>query len=299
MVVREINLLSEVIRVRFLMLSVLIGVSSVALGVYEGVFNIFNSLLAIFTVFLMHVAVNSINSASDFRRGIDEETEKTPFSGGITTIVEGDFSYRKAVYVGLVSLLLTFPAYIYFSSIYSNVLMTIFFLSGAIVAAGYTDFFARVYLGEIAAGIGLGTLPILFIFYVQSGTITFNSILISALMFIPTFNLLLINEFPDLRVDRSKGRRNILILIGKKSSIYLFTMFNAIFLISVVFLILSNKFPVYLASLAIPAMIDMHNEKQMFNQDFNLEIHNLKLNVISVHLKFFLLGVSLILPTVI
>ena len=296
---QEIESVLEVTRSKFLKLSVLIGFSAASLGLYEGLFNPVNSLLGIFSLILMHGAVNCFNSASDYRTGIDRETEKTPFSGGISTLVDGDISYTKTVLIGSFSVLLTVPIFAYFSYVFSTEILATIFLSGLLIVTGYTDFFARNYMGEIVAGLGLGSLPFFLIFYVQSGIITSSSIMLSALMFIPTFTLLLINEFPDIEVDRKKGRKNIPILIGKKNAINLYIALKIVFATTIVYLAYNTSLPFLLILLAIPSLIALKVSFNIYRQEFEVELHHMKLNTVVVHSEFFLLGLLLIVSTLI
>ena len=299
MKIQYIKTLSEVTRSKFLLLSVLIGFSAVALGLYEGLFNLVNSLLALCALILMHIAVNCFNSASDYRTGIDKETEKTPFSGGITTLVEGNISYINTVLIGLLAITLTLPIFIYFSYYLDSLIVISIFLIGIIISAGYTDFFARNYMGEIVAGLGLGSLPFFLIFYVQSGKITSNSIYLSALMFIPTFTLLLINEFPDIDVDKKKGRKNIPILIGKKNAVYVHISSNIFLSVSMVYLAYATSLPLNIAILIFPSLLSLKISHNIYQNDFEVNLQDMKLNTLAVHSQFLFLGMLLIKSTLI
>ena len=64
-------------------------------------------------------------------------------------------------------------------------------LLGALCVLGYTDLLARIYLGEIFAGLGLGTLPVLGAALVQRGGLGPAAIAASIPPFFMTFNLLI------------------------------------------------------------------------------------------------------------
>jgi 1,4-dihydroxy-2-naphthoate octaprenyltransferase len=73
-------------------------------------------------------------------------------------------------------------------------------------------------LGEVAAGLGLGALPVAGTALVQAGQLGMTAVAASIPAFLMTFNLLLLNEFPDEEADRKGGRQNLVILLGRRSA---------------------------------------------------------------------------------
>ena len=287
--------LFEVIRGKFLILSVAVVFSASGLAFYEEVFSVQNTFLALISVVLMHIAVNSLNSASDYRTGIDSETEKTPFSGGIDTLVKERITYRKALITGFITLGLSMSILAYFAFIFESGLIIGLALAGTTTAIGYTDFFARNYMGEISAGLGLGSIAFFTVFYVQKGVFTANSILLSGIMFIPVFNLLLMNEFPDKEVDKRHGRKNIPMLIGKKNSILLHSLINTVLLVSIVLSSLYSILPIYVLYTALPVLICLKTAYRLKKQNYRVTVEEMKWNTIAVNLIFIILGLSMYL----
>lgn len=201
-------------RAKFLLLPVTLVAAGAAAAAYEGSFDLLNTLLALVGLTAMHVSVNSLNEYSDFRRGIDLATERTPFSGGSGTLPSGALPPSAALYLGLGAALLGLVIGIYFLSVFGWKLMPIFVL-GAVSVLGYSDLLARSYVGEVFAGLGLGTLPVLGTAMVQSGELGPAALAASIPPFFMTFNLLLLNEFPDEVADREGGRRNLVRLLGR------------------------------------------------------------------------------------
>lgn len=201
-------------RANFLLLPVTLVAVGAAAAAYDGAFDLTHTLLALIGLTAMHVSVNSLNEYSDFRRGIDLATERTPFSGGSGTLPSGALPASAALYLGLGAALLGLVIGVYFFSRFGSVLLPIFLL-GAISVLGYSDLLARAYVGEIFAGLGLGTLPVLGTAMVQGGELGPAAVAASIPPFFMTFNLLLLNEFPDEEADRGGGRRNLLRLLGR------------------------------------------------------------------------------------
>lgn len=290
---------AKIARVKFLVLSVLIAFTSISLAIYEGIFNPFHSLLGFLILILFHISVNSLNVARDYSSGIDAETEKTPFSGGVEVLTSGTLGYKSAVFVGLLSFGLSLPIFAYFWSKFNPWIVSAIFLSAITLVAGYTDIFARNLLGETSAGIGLGTLPVLSIFFFQKGSFSPSSILVSASMFIPTFNLLLLNEFPDIEVDGKHGRKNIPIVLGRKKAIGIYQLSNLIFIFTIASLVFMESIPVFTVFSIIPALISLKLGRDISENNHNVEIRHMKSNTILTHSIFLFTGVSLILSSII
>jgi len=195
-------------RAKFLLLPVTLVAVGAAAAAYNGTFHLIHTLLALVGLTAMHVSVNSLNEHSDFRHGIDLATERTPFSGGSGTLPSGALPASAALYLGLVAALLGLGIGIYFFSQFGLVLLPIFVL-------GYSDLLARAYVGEIFAGLGLGSLPVLGTAMVQGGELGIAAVGASIPPFFMTFNLLLLNEFPDEKADQEGGRRNLVRLLGR------------------------------------------------------------------------------------
>ena len=86
---------------------------------------------------------------------------------------------------------------------------------GAVSVLIYTQVFARTGVGEVFAGLGLGLLPVVGTALVQRGTIGPAAWAAGVPAFLMTFNLLLLNEFPDEKADRAGGRLNLVLLLGR------------------------------------------------------------------------------------
>lgn len=205
-----------VARAYFLLLPVTLVAVGAAAAAYDGTFDPLATIAALLGLVALHAAVNAFNEYSDFRSGIDFDTQRTPFSGGSGTLPGGQPA-RIALGVGIGGSVFGAIIATYFLFSVGPTLLPIFAL-GALCVLGYTDFLARIYLGEIFAGLGLGTLPVLGAALVQGGELGPAAIAASIPPFFMTFNLLLLNEFPDEEADRKGGRRNLVILLGRRGA---------------------------------------------------------------------------------
>jgi len=215
---------AAVARAPFLLLPVTLIAVGTGAAVYLGMEDWARAGLALLGLLGVHVAVNALNEASDFRSGIDLNTERTPFSGGSGTLPAGQLSHRKAVATGLVGGAVGVAVGLYFITVVGVNLVPILAI-GALSVFAYSDFLARGYVGEFFAGLGLGALPIVGTTLVQTGAYETVAIAASIPAFFMTFNLLLLNEFPDEEADRTGGRRNLVLMLGRRKAARLYALF--------------------------------------------------------------------------
>jgi 1,4-dihydroxy-2-naphthoate octaprenyltransferase len=206
-----------VVRAPFLLLSVTLVASGAAAAAYEGAFLWSRTLVALLGLVALHGAVNALNEASDMRTGIDLRTRRTPFSGGSGTLPAGLMTEPAARAIGYGGFAVGAACGVWFLQAVGWSLLPVF-LAGSVCVLAYTDRLARLGVGEIAAGLGLGALPVVGTALVQDGRLGSAAIAASLPAFLMTFNLLLLNEFPDEVPDRHGGRRNLVILLGRKAA---------------------------------------------------------------------------------
>jgi 1,4-dihydroxy-2-naphthoate octaprenyltransferase len=212
-----------IIRAPFLLLSVTLVASGAAAAAYEGAFSWTRTVVALIGLVALHAAVDALNEASDMRSGIDLRTRRTPFSGGSGILPAGHLTERTAWIVGYVAFAIGFVCGVWFLFQVGWVLLPIL-LAGAVCVLAYTDFLARIGVGEIAAGLGLGALPVMGTALVQDGTLGPAAVAASVPAFFMTFNLLLLNEFPDEEADRAGGRRNLVLILGRKMAAWIYAL---------------------------------------------------------------------------
>jgi 1,4-dihydroxy-2-naphthoate octaprenyltransferase len=233
-----------VTRANFLPLTVVIVFAGLAAAFYSlHEFNVLDGLLVLVGALLTHASVNSFNNYFDYRSGIDRRTKKTPFSGGVETIVKGKMSPSSALMVALLSLIGAGLIGIYFLMRLFNVLFPIL-LYGLFVIVLYTPVLARVHgLSEIVAGSGFGLMGV-GTYVTQVGIINGPAIAVFVPVTILVALLLFLNEFPDAEVDRRAGRRHLVILLGKKKAAWLYVAGLAATYIAIVLGILVGYSPI-------------------------------------------------------
>ncbi len=204
-----------VARAPFLLLPVTLVAAGAAAAAWSGGFDLAHTLLALVGLVALHVAVNVFNEISDHRTGIDLETVRTPFSGGSGTLPSGALGRRPALAFGVVAAAVGFAVGAYFAAV-SGWPVIVLMVVGAVAVLGYTDVLARMGLGELFAGLGLGALPVWGAAFVQTGSPGRAAVAAAVPAFFMTFNLLLLNEFPDESADRRGGRVNLVLALGRR-----------------------------------------------------------------------------------
>jgi len=214
---------ASVARAPFLLLPPTLVAAGAAAAAWDGAFSWARTLLALIGLVALHMAVNILNEWSDMRTGIDLETERTPFSGGSGTLPAGRMGTKAALVFGLVCSGVGLTIGLWFLWKVGWFLLPIM-LAGAVSVLTYTDVLARIGVGEIAAGFGLGAGPVVGAALVQGGGWSDAAAAASIPAFFMTFNLLLLNEFPDEKADRGGGRRNLVILLGRKTAAWIYVV---------------------------------------------------------------------------
>ena len=210
--------IAGVSRAPFLLLPVTLVAAGAAAAAYDGRASVLASALALIGLVALHAAVNAFNEASDMKTGIDLHTTRTPFSGGSGTLPSGAMSPRGAVIVGSVGSAIGLVIGVYFLWRIGWWPLAAIMVLGAVSVLIYTNVFARSGVGEFFAGLGLGLLPVIGAALVQDGVIGPAAWAAGIPAFFMTFNLLLLNEFPDEQADRAGGRRNLVLLLGRKGA---------------------------------------------------------------------------------
>lgn len=208
--------LSE-IRANFLLLAVFLVMIGGAAAWHSGAFDTVIFLYTLTGIILAHISANLFNEYSDWKTGIDANTERTPFSGGSGNLHRGlipPSQVRNGAWITLALAFLIGVKLTLSAGWPVVVLMGI----GGLTVAFYTDYIAKWMVGELAAGLSLGSLVVIGSYFVQTGAITSEIIWASVPPGILTSLLLFLNEFPDTEADRAGGRKHLVIVFGKRTA---------------------------------------------------------------------------------
>ncbi|HEY79012.1 MAG TPA: prenyltransferase [Dehalococcoidia bacterium] len=214
-------------RPQFLLLSVVLAFLGAAIAWYDGAFHLGHAVLAFVGLLLAHISVNVLNDYFDYRSGIDLNTKRTPFSGGSGILPASLLSPKQVLWLGLGALILAVPIGVYFVVIKGWLLLPLLVVAAACILL-YTPFILRVKWPEWSPGLGMGTLPVLGAYFVQTGEYTWPAVIAAIPSGILVHNLLLLNEFPDTEADRQAGRRTLPITMGREKAGIVYSVLTVI-----------------------------------------------------------------------
>jgi 1,4-dihydroxy-2-naphthoate octaprenyltransferase len=285
-------------RPQFLLLSVALAFLGTSIAWYDGYFHLGYALLAFFGLLLCHISVNVLNDYFDYRSGIDLEARRTPFSGGSGILPAALLKPKQVLWFGLSSLLLAVPIGVYFVIARGWALLPLL-LAAAVYILFYTPFILKTRLPEWAAGLGLGTLPVLGAYFVQMAAYTVPAVIASIPSGILVHNLLLLNEFPDVEADRKAGRKTMPIVLGKEKASIAYSALTIIVYLWVIGWVVAGKMPAFslLALLTLPLAIKAI-QGALKPEDMNKLVPAMANNVLVVLLTQLLLGIGYILAGV-
>jgi 1,4-dihydroxy-2-naphthoate octaprenyltransferase len=212
------------IRIRFLLASVIAVSNGLAIAYWKtGAIDPLYAGLTYAGVVFLHASVDLLNDYWDHKRGIDSATTRTKFSGG-TGVLPENILTPKAVYAaGVMFLILGGAVGAYFvvmrgvtiAVILGFAVVAIYFYSTSIVNSG---------LGELFVGIK-GAMIVLGTSFVQTALIDPAAVFVGVIVGLLSATVLFINSFPDHDADKSKGRRTLVILLGKSRAATAFPLF--------------------------------------------------------------------------
>jgi 1,4-dihydroxy-2-naphthoate octaprenyltransferase len=246
----------RVIRVRFLLASVIAVSVGLALNWWQNSsLDVFDALLTFAGVMALHASVDLLNDFWDFKRGIDTKTTRTKMSGGTGVLPEGLLKPSSVYRAGIAFLILGTIIGGYFvitdgitiAIILGFAILSIYFYSTKIVDSGLGEFFVAV----------KGSMIVIGTFFIQSGQISIESILAGIVVGSLSSLVLFIASFPDHDADKSKGRKTLVIAVGKKRGSKLFWIFPLVSYLAIMIGVATNLFPILslISYLAIPLML--------------------------------------------
>ena len=262
----------RVIRIRFLLASVI--AVSVGLAItwwHSSNVTVFDAILTMAGVLALHASVDLFNDYWDFKRGIDTATKRTKMSGGSGVLPEGILKPRQVYAGGIIFLVIGTIIGVYFvitdgiiiGIILAFAVVSIYFYSTKIVNWGLAEVFVSI----------KGTLIVIGTYFIQTSQINESVILGGIVVGVLSSLVLFITSFPDHDADKAKGRKTLVIGIGKKRACSMLWVFPAIVYGISIAAVIFEIFPISCLILlaTIPLIIKSgHKLKQNYEQLTNL-----------------------------
>lgn len=202
---------------------VLVGIGSAYLE--AGSINWLYVALALVAGVSAHISVNAFNEYFDAKSGVDDRTQRTPFSGGSGTLQAHPELAKSTLLLSWATLAITGLIGLYFMYVWGWTALPIG-IAGLVLLYGYTRWMVyQPALCLIAPGLGFGPLMVLSTHFALTGSFSWQALVASLVPFFLVSNLLLLNQFPDVEADRSAGRKHFPILLGRTTSAYIYIAF--------------------------------------------------------------------------
>ena len=285
-------------RPQFLLLSVVLAFLGTTVAWFEGSFHLGYAILAFIGLLLCHISVNVLNDYYDYKSGIDLKTRRTPFSGGSGFLPAASLNPQHVLWFGLACFLLAVPIGVYFV-LFSGWLLLPLLIVAAICILLYTPLLTKLGWPEWSPGIGLGALPVLGAYFVQTGEYTLPALVASIPSGILVHNLLLLNEFPDAEADKTAGRRTLPITMGGRGAGIVYSALTILLYLWIVGWVIAGLMPVFclVALLTLPFAIK-GIQGALNYQDESKLMPAMANNVLMVLLTQLLLGIGYILARI-
>ena len=285
-------------RPHFLILSVVLAFLGTSIAWYDGYFHLGYALLAFIGLLLVHISVNTLNDYFDYRSGIDLVTRRTPFSGGSGILPAGLLKPGQVFWLGMTSFLLAVLIGVYFVII-SGWLLLPLLLIAAVCVLLYTPFILRLAWPEWSPGLGMGALPVLGAYFVQTTAYTWPAVVAAIPSGILVHNLLLLNEFPDTEADRKANRKTLPISMGKTKAGIVYSVLTVLVYLWIIGWVIAGLMPAFslIALLTLPLAIKAIKGARKHEEMTRL-VPAMANNVLVVLLTQLLLGIGYVLATV-
>jgi len=245
----------RVIRIRFLLASVIAVSAGLALSWWHGVqIDIWYAIMTLGGVLALHASVDLLNDYWDYKRGIDALTQRTKMSGGTGVLPEGLLEPTQVYRAGIIFLIIGGLIGSYFvlidgiiiGLILAFAVLSIYFYSTKIVDSGLAEVFVTI----------KGTMIVLGTYFIQSSEINIASIMAGIFVGVLSSLVLFITSFPDYNADKAKGRKTLVIFLGKQKATTMFWIFPLIAYSILISGIIYEIFPLYcLISLGVVPLI--------------------------------------------
>jgi len=262
----------RVIRIRFLLASVI--AVSVGLAItwwHSSNVTVFDAILTMAGVLALHASVDLFNDYWDFKRGIDTATKRTKMSGGSGVLPEGILKPRQVYAGGIIFLVIGTIIGVYFvitdgiiiGIILAFAVVSIYFYSTKIVNWGLAEVFVSI----------KGTLIVIGTYFIQTSQINESIIFGGIVIGVLSSLVLFITSFPDHDADKAKGRKTLVISLGKQKACSMLWVFPSIVYGISIAAVIFEIFPISCLILlaTIPLIIKSgHKLKQNYEQLTNL-----------------------------
>lgn len=246
-----------------------------ALAAHDGKFNFIYSFVALLCSILIQVGTNFTNDLYDYLKGADNENRKGPLRVLVSQLIS-----KKEMTIGII---LVFSAafllglyLVYATSWVILIVGIVSILAGLAYTAGP---FPLAYngLGDLFVFIFFGLVGTCGTYFLHHQNITSQSIIASIPVGALITNILVVNNYRDIKEDKEAGKYTLAVKLGEIFSFYQYLVLSLLaFLVPLIFFALYNyHFLILLPLISLPIifkLIKMLNSKNVDELNKALEL---------------------------
>lgn len=218
-------------------------------------------LLSLVGIYFIEIGKNSSNEYVDYKTGVDRNIapeNRTPFSGGKKTIVQGKLSLDEVLYIAIGTFLIACGIGLIIVIFREPKILWVGIL-GVFISIFYSvpPFkFAYTGLGEFAVGLTFGPLVTLGMYMVMSGSFDYRVMIVGLPIGFLISNVLWINQYPDYEADKEGNKKNWVVRMGKEKGIVVYGLLFLLAYLSLIAISILYRNPFWLLGwLSIPLAI--------------------------------------------
>lgn len=256
--VSRVSIFFRLTRAQFIPLIILPSLAGAGFAYYTTHrLNIEFLTITLIGVILLHLGANSIDDCYDFQNGVDKIANEVfpPNFGGWKPLPRGLISLKSAKITSLILFLASLALAGYFTLVV-GIWALLFGVIGILLAVFYTApplklDYKGYGLGELAILFAFGPIPLLGSFYVQTGILSLNALLVSIPIGLVTVTILIDHDLIFYEVYRRAGKMSLATVLGRKKAL----MTSLILVLSsyaiIVMLILLQVLPIWAIAAAV------------------------------------------------
>ena len=185
--------------------------------------------LTMLGVVLLHLGANVTNDYWDFLGGTDViNRNRTPFSGGSSTLVERRLSPRRVLrlgqlLLGMGSIVGLYLVYLLGEDGWVILLLGMIGVGGAYFYSAPPMSLASKGVGELAIGSLFGLLVVLGTYFIQVRSFSWEALAASLPVSLWIAAVIWVNQFPDMEADSATGKRTMVVRLGVERSVSMYS----------------------------------------------------------------------------
>ncbi|MHC5076426.1 MAG: 1,4-dihydroxy-2-naphthoate octaprenyltransferase [Planctomycetota bacterium] len=183
-----------------------------------GTFNAQLFILAALAIIFIHAGANLANDYYDYKSRNDLLNKNlTPFSGGSRFIPNGLLPPQVIIIEALIALALGALLGLWIAYLTKSKIILTLGIIGTCGAFVYTAPPLKLGyrgLGEIIIAFLFGLFPVYAAYYLQTQVLDYKPLMPALIVSILVFEIILINEFPDLEADAAVNKKTLPVLLG-------------------------------------------------------------------------------------